>query len=144
MKSLTYNRIIADLEANKKDFKSIKTSVLKLIIGELQRLPDKDPDEKIVQSTVKKILNNSEETLRNILNEPLLMPIIEAQYRTEIEVLKSYLPQQMTDEELYAEIYESKIACGYDIGFTMKSLANAYPGQYDGRKASEIFRSIKA
>ena len=65
----------------------------------------------------------------------------------EKRLIERYLPKQLTEDELKTIISVMVIKNEYnmprDMGKVMQSLAEEYPGKYDGKIASTIARSCK-
>ena len=61
----------------------------------------------------------------------------------EIATIESFLPQQMSATDLEKIITQLKSEnAGLNMGSAMKLLKEKYPGQYDGKAASEIAKKI--
>jgi uncharacterized protein YqeY len=64
----------------------------------------------------------------------------------EIEIILTYLPQQMTGDELQSKIREVATAVGYDgpkdTGKFMKEWMSLYKGQADGRDVQTALKSL--
>ena len=91
----------------------------------------------VLQALIKKFLKNIDATLA-IRQLPDII--------REKEILESYLPKQLTDDELSATI-DSIVANGAapNVGAIMKELQTKYKGQYDGKTASQLItRKIQA
>jgi uncharacterized protein len=62
--------------------------------------------------------------------------------RAEMEILKSYLPPELTEEEIEAGVREIVASTGAqskkDMGKVMKEAAARYKGRVDGKKIQEI------
>lgn len=105
------------------------TLILGTLIGELDRI-EKTPSDDTVIKTIKKIIENN--TLHNINPE-------------ENQVLSQYLPKALTEVELTAIIHTQVTTNNYtikDMGKIMKFLSEQYVGQYDGRLASNLIKTI--
>lgn len=103
-------------------------SVLRVLIGEFNRIGKKVTDEQVV-SIVKKMVENAK--------------IIGGNER-EIEILSTYLPKQLTEDQLSAIITALIFNNNYtvkDMGAIMGVLKQSYSGQYDGKLASSIIKS---
>lgn len=63
----------------------------------------------------------------------------------ELKELESYMPQQLSDEELKQAIEkivsDTGAASMKEMGLVMKTLTQAYKGQFDGGKASGLVRA---
>ena len=66
--------------------------------------------------------------------------------RAEMEILKAYLPPELTDEELEAGIREIVAATGAqskkDMGKVMKEATARFKGRADGKKIQEIVSRV--
>lgn len=62
--------------------------------------------------------------------------------RAEMEILRTYLPAEMSDEELESGLREIIVATGAqskkDLGKVMKEATARYRGRVDGRKIQEV------
>jgi uncharacterized protein YqeY len=69
-------------------------------------------------------------------------PELAEKERSEMEILRSYLPPELTDEELESGIREIVASTGAqlkkDMGKVMKEATARYKGRVDGRKVQEI------
>jgi uncharacterized protein YqeY len=59
----------------------------------------------------------------------------------EMEVLKTYLPSQMTEAEVVALISDIKTRGAKDMGAIMKELQPQIKGRFDGKRASELVKA---
>lgn len=89
-----------------------------------------------VIAVIKKFIKNIDETLAVRDVEEL---------RTERNILESYLPSQLTEEELtqIVELYIEALVQPRSMklmGTVMKHLRESYEGQYDGKLASNIVK----
>lgn len=104
-------------------------SILRVLIGEFNRIGKTVTDEQVI-SIVKKMIENAK--------------IIGGQER-EIEILSTYLPKQLTEVQLSgiisALIFENNYT-SKDMGKVMASLKATYSGQYDGKLASTLIKDI--
>lgn len=103
-------------------------SILRVLIGELNRVGKILTDEQVI-SIVKKMIENA----KLLGNEK------------EIEILTTYLPKQLSDEQLSGLISAMIFSNNYtikDMGKIMSQLKTSYGGQYDGKKASELVKEI--
>jgi uncharacterized protein YqeY len=70
-------------------------------------------------------------------------PELVEQNRAEIALLESYLPQQLSAAELESAIASISAELGTtQIGPLMAELRKRYPGQYDGKLASELIKKL--
>ena len=68
-----------------------------------------------------------------------------AREEAELAILREYMPQRMSSEELdaciAASIAETGASGPQDMGRVMQALAGGHKGRYDGREASERVRA---
>jgi uncharacterized protein YqeY len=69
-------------------------------------------------------------------------PELAAKEQSELEILKAYMPPELSDEELEAGIREIVASTGAqskkDMGKVMKEATTRYKGRVDGKKVQEI------
>lgn len=136
-----------DLKVALKSGNSLKKELIKVVLGEIA----------IEEGRGKAgFLLNDEGVMAVIKKEKNSQEIIKAEYEKiqkevpadvlmEIEILNSYLPQQMTKEEIEAQVVETIKEIGStsmkDMGQVMKSFNSKYSGKADGKTVSEIVKS---
>jgi uncharacterized protein len=59
----------------------------------------------------------------------------------ELEVIKTYLPQQMSESEVSALINDIKAKGAKDMGAIMKELQPQIKGRFDGKRASDMVKA---
>jgi uncharacterized protein len=59
----------------------------------------------------------------------------------ELEVIKAYLPQAMSEAEVVALINDIKTKGAKDMGSIMKELQPQIKGRFDGKRASELVKA---
>lgn len=61
----------------------------------------------------------------------------------EMAVLESFLPKQLSSEAIEREFQKMKTEnSGLQMGLAMKQLKERFPGQFDGKSASEIAKKV--
>jgi uncharacterized protein YqeY len=69
-------------------------------------------------------------------------PELAEKERSEMELLKTYLPPELTDDEVESGVREIIASTGAqskkDMGKVMKEAAGRYKGRVDGKKIQEI------
>lgn len=104
-------------------------SILRVLIGEMNRIDKEVSDDKVI-SIVKKMIENAK-----LLNN-----------ETEVEILSTYLPKQMTADELKVVINHiinyTNLTTKKDMGKIMSLLKTNHGGTYDGKEASSILNQI--
>ncbi|MBN8549217.1 MAG: GatB/YqeY domain-containing protein [Deltaproteobacteria bacterium] len=70
-------------------------------------------------------------------------PDLKEKLSVEIATIESFLPQQLSAADLEKIITQLKTEqAGLNMGSAMKVLKEKYPGQYDGKQASEVAKKI--
>lgn len=69
-----------------------------------------------------------------------------AKEKAELQVLEAYLPKQLSDDELNAEVAKAIAASGAkgpaDMGKLMKTLMPAIQGKADGKRVQEVVKAL--
>lgn len=115
-----------------KNNKVINT-LLGTLLGELDRLPNRDePTSEQIYGVVKKLYESAE-----VMRE--YDPGVDQEYM----YLKDFIRVQLTDEQLTSVISEFVTANpGTKMGDVMKMLKENYPAQYDGKVASKLTMAV--
>lgn len=121
----------------------IATALLTTLIGEAS-MPGKNDgnrestDQEVV-AVIKKFIKNANEVLKVSDNETS---------RTELSILESFLPKQLSEEELRSSIQsivsvtEAVNGSKPKMGDVMKALKQKHDGQYDGGLASKLIKEL--
>jgi uncharacterized protein len=120
--------------ARKEGKVEIELPLLSLLLGELESASKRDgseiTDEKVIAAAKKLIKSNNE-------TEKLAGP--SAKIVKENAILETFLPRQMSEEEIKKFIFESG---ALNIGEVMKALNSTYPGMFDKGMASKIAKEM--
>jgi len=121
---------------NKSDSAQILTTLLSEVtmIGKNNGNRDTTTEEAI--QVINKFKKNLLEVLKTESNPEKLDAL-----KHELEIYESYLPKQMTKDEISNVIKNCKSE-GKNIGQIMKFLKENYNGQYDGRIASQLCKEL--
>lgn len=124
----------------RKDKETVKINLLTTLLGAVQTAAinakqDKDNiSDDIILSQVKAFIKSAEETLK--LFPGLLVLSLELTY------LNSYLPKQLTDEELKTIVDNLLADCtlegGKRMGYVMGELKKQFANQYDASKVKAL------
>ena len=148
----------ADQLAARKSNDRLKADLLTTLIGEASQITTEEfkrgvtevTDEKVA-ATVAKFLKNTKLTLENLASERARLTEagsdaskvdqrIEAA-ETELAILSSYGPKQMTESELRKVIDDFRAQNpDANVGTIMAHLKTNFGGQYDGKAASALAR----
>lgn len=139
------NTLRKDMMLAKKEHNELKGSLISTLVGEAVMIGKNNgnresTDEEVV-ATIRKFIKNIDETI-NILKaeeKPFDKPAAEK------AILESYMPKQMTDDEL-AAVIDAMIAALPEknpkmMGKIMNDLKAKHNGLYDGKKASELVKA---
>lgn len=140
------NKIHSDMISSKQTSDSVAKNLLVTLYAESSKVGkdkrnDASTDEEVI-ATVKKFITNATETAR-LLRE---RNQDDSMQQKEIWILTEYLPKQLDRNSLEIIIKsflsENNLSGAKAIGPTMSYLKNNYSGQYDGKMASEIIKSL--
>ena len=139
-------QIKQDQLAARKAKETAKAALLTTLIGEVEMVGKNDGNREVtdveVVAMVKKFLKNVNETLKALGG---IEGGIAMQYMAESQILESYLPKQFTEDQLtniLGSIKDEISAGPKDMGKMLGLLKNRFDGQYDGRLASTVAKSL--
>lgn len=145
--------ILADIKQEqlsaRKNRDSIKATVLTTLIGEAVMVGKNDGNREStdaeVVGVIKKFIANATEILGILDGDVKVKPFEIDKLKTEIAILNSFLPQQLSETELsdaIARIIETTGAASLkDMGKIMKALKDQYSGKYDGAQANALIKA---
>lgn len=121
---------------------TVKAGVLTTAISQIKALAIDDGHRAVTEADVMKIvkqfLKGVEENLALAAQGKMDASRAEA-FKTEKEILLSYLPQQMSADDIKAAVKKSGAT---NIGDAMKYLKANHDGQYDGKLASGLIKEV--
>ncbi|HMV34766.1 MAG TPA: GatB/YqeY domain-containing protein [Turneriella sp.] len=121
---------------------TVRAGVLTTAISQVKALAIDDghraPNDADVLKVVRQFLKSCEENLALAAQGKMDASRAE-QFKVEKDVLLSFLPQQMSAEDLKAAITKSGAT---NIGEVMKYLKANHDGQYDGKLASQVAKEV--
>lgn len=134
-KRIKSDRLVARREKNKE-----VSSILTTLIGEIEsdvigNTKIKEITDDVVIAKIKKFSKSLNELLSKLDKDS---PAAELP-NYELKILNSYLPSQLTEDELRAIIIDSGLT---NIGEIMKMLKSNYSGLFDGKMASSIIKEL--
>ena len=145
--------ILANIKAEqlraRKDRDSIKATLLTTLIGDAVMVGKNDGNREStdaeVVGVIKKFVANTTEVLGFLDGDPKIKPSEIDKLKTEITILKSFLPQQLSETELsdvIGQIIETTDASSIkDMGKVMKALKEQHSGKYDGAQANALIKA---
>ncbi len=133
-------KIRTDMQEAKKARDLLKSNLLSTLYAEMFTLSKsgKELTEDDEIRLIKKFIKNIDETLAlDIPDEQ------KSKYKSEKEILETYLPQQLSKEEVEKLVAEM-MAEGKMMKDIMVYFKENYSGRYDGRTVSEIVKAKSA
>lgn len=128
-------RIKTDQIQARKSKEPLKINLLTTLLAEAAKpgLDDgkRESTDSEVIAVIKKFVKNINETLSVSPNEDL---------KAELVILQSYLPQQLTEEEIRVLLTNNHNLT--NVGEAMRFLKEHFNGQYDGRVANAVAKQI--
>ena len=137
------DQVRADLTESMKARSAERTSVLRMLQAAIKNeqinLQHELADEEVmtvIRKAVKQRLDSIEQYTKG--NRPDLA----AKEQSELEILKTYMPPELSDEEIESGVREIVASTGAqskkDMGKVMKEATARYKGRVDGKKIQEI------
>jgi uncharacterized protein len=122
-------KIRSDLKESMKAKDENRTSALRVLLGEFQRQPKKELEDKDVMAIVRKLVKSENETLA----------ASDSGSSAYLEVLEGYLPKQATEDEI-----REWVTANIDFGQfkskmqAMKPIMTHFAGTVDGNTVKKI------
>jgi len=137
------DQVRADLTESMKARSAERTSVLRMLQAAIKNeqinVQHELADEEVmtvIRKAVKQRLDSIEQYTKG--NRPDLA----AKEQSELEILKTYMPPELTDEEIESAVREIVASTGAqskkDMGKVMKEATARFKGRVDGKKIQEI------
>jgi len=137
------DQVRADLTESMKARSAERTSVLRMLQAAIKNeqinVQHELADEEVmtvIRKAVKQRLDSIEQYTKG--NRPDLA----AKEQSELEILKTYMPPELSDEEIESGVREIVASTGAqskkDMGKVMKEATARYKGRVDGKKIQEI------
>lgn len=143
------DQINAAIIANMKAKNSVDATILKTLKADIQKVSidtNKDIDDAMVIDVASRTVKQFTDALDIYTKANQSEQIAETQHR--IEVVKAYLPEQASEDEVIAAVNEVKAKVGAttkrDMGLMMKELSPMFKGKFDQKKLSQIVSSVLA
>lgn len=128
---------LKELKQNFREDKIIY-NLLNTIIGECEQVGRELTSNKVVEIMQKMHKDNKQTMEECPVDRVDQLSILQK----ENDFLETYLPQQLTRDELVA-IIGSQLSLGQNMPKIMKYLSEEYKGRYDGKIAIEIIKSLQ-
>lgn len=143
-----FSQIKADQLAARKAKDGLKATLLTTLIGELTAIGKNDGNREVtdadVVKLVKKFLDGVNETIALIKDASNVDGSADRYVNLlkEQSYLTAYMPQQMDEATLTEVLCELVTESGPNLGKLMGLLKERYAGQYDGKMASTVAKSV--
>ncbi len=139
---MSWEQIQKDALAARKNRESEKATLLTTIIAQVKTMAIDDghraATDADLQKVIRQFLKGIQENL-NLAAQGKLSAENKAKSEAEKAILESYLPKQLTADELKELIKKSGAA---NLGEAMKYLKENYDGQYDGKTAALVAKEV--
>ena len=136
-------QVRADLTESMKARSAERTSVLRMLqaaIKNEQINVQHELSDEEAMSVIRKAVKQRLDSIEQYTNGN--RPDLAAKEQSELEILKTYLPPDLTDAEIESGVREIVASTGAqskkDMGKVMKEAAARYKGRVDGKKIQEI------
>ena len=147
-KQLSLEEIIFnDMKKALKENEKLKLSTLRLIRAAIKNA-EISKREKLTEDEVIGIVNNNLKKLEESLDmfTKAQRPELAEKAKKEIEIVKKYLPEQLSEEEVEKIVKETIIKFGFkslqDIGPAMKEVMSQLKGKADGKIVNKMVRDL--
>ena len=125
-------RISEDLKNAMKQKDSVKLSILRVIKAEIQRNEQSTNGKiELTDADIVKIVKKIAEGVKETKSSP-----------DELSILESYLPSQLSEDEIKMILTTVKNSGAKNVGDYMKFFKTNYDGQYDGKVLSNLVKEI--
>jgi len=136
-------QIRADLTESMKARSAGRTSTLRMLQAALKNEQinvGHDLSDEEAMSVVRKSIKQRQDSIEQFTKGN--RPELAAKEKTEMEILKAYMPPELSDSEIEGGVREIIASTGAqskkDMGKVMKEATARYKGRADGRKIQEI------
>ena len=146
---MLFDQINEAIIANMKAKNSVDATILKTLKADIQKVSidtKKDIDDAMVIDVASRTVKQFSDALDIYTKANQSEQIAETQHR--IDVVKAYLPEQASEDEVIAAVNEVKAKVGAttkrDMGLMMKELSPMFKGKFDQKRLSQIVSSVLA
>lgn len=135
------DRLRADLNSARRERDKLRTGLLSMTLAEVKNrqieLGREPTDEEVTDVVVKAVKRRREaaDQIRAAGREEMAQ-----KEEQEAELLTSYLPQQLTEDEARAIIRDAIAAGAANVGAVMGAVMPKLKGRFDGRETNRIVR----
>ena len=141
-------KLTEDIKLAMKAREKQRLTVLRMLVAGIQEEQHRSNKDDISDEEELQVLSRAVKTRKDSVAQALEVgrqEFADAE-AAEIEMISTYLPQQMTGDELLSKVREVATTVGYegpkDTGKFMKEWMTHYKGQADGRDVQTALKSI--
>jgi len=141
------DQVRADLTESMKARSAERTSVLRMLqaaIKNEQINVQHELSDEEVMSVIRKAVKQRHDSIEQYSKGN--RPDLAAKEQSELEILKTYMPPELTDEEIESGVREIITSTGAqskkDMGKVMKEATGRFKGRVDGKKIQEIVQRL--
>jgi uncharacterized protein YqeY len=141
------DQVRADLTESMKARSAERTSVLRMLQAAIKNeqinVQHELADEEVL-TVIRKAVKQRQDSIEQYTKGN--RPDLAAKEQSELEILKTYLPPELSDEEIESGVREIIASTGAqskkDMGKVMKEATARYKGRADGKKIQEIVQRL--
>lgn len=140
----TYQEILDDLKSSMLEKNELKTSTLRMLKADLMKLEKESSDSQLNEESILKVVLKSVKQRKDSVDQFIKgnRPELAEREEKEIEILKKYMPQQLTEDEIRKLVQVVISGLGVSdksgIGQVMSVVMSKLKGQADGSLVKNI------
>lgn len=143
------DQINNDIITHMKAKNSVDATILKTLKADIQKVAidsKKDIDDAMVIDVASRTVKQFNDALDMYVKANQTDHIAETQHR--LDVVKAYLPEQASEDDVIAAVNEVKAKVGAttkrEMGLMMKELSPMFKGKFDQKRLSQLVSSVLA
>lgn len=143
------DQINNDIITHMKAKNSVDATILKTLKADIQKVAidsKKDIDDAMVIDVASRTVKQFNDALDMYVKANQTDHIAETKHR--LDVVKAYLPEQASEDDVIAAVNEVKAKVGAttkrDMGLMMKELSPMFKGKFDQKRLSQLVSSVLA
>jgi uncharacterized protein len=142
------SQLTADIKIAMKARDKFRLECLRMVVAGIQEEQHRKKNDDLSDEEELEVLSRAVKTRKDSVQQALDVgrQEIADNETAEIEIIATYLPQQMTGATLTAKVQEVATAVAYegpkDMGKFMKQWMSLYKGQADGRDVQNALKSL--
>ena len=139
---MSFKQLKKDIIQAMKDQDILKRDLLRTLAGDCSKTT-KEPSDAECIAIIKKFIKNAEEILITLKDKGInVLAAAETKQVKEIIILESYLPEQLSEQEIRDIIAVRKDNGDNNLGAIMKFFKTHYEGLYDGKFVSDVVKVL--